>query len=258
MRVSIIVTTYNRPLALARVLDGLRDQHVLPHEVIIADDGSASPTTDLIRQWQPTFPVPLRHAWQPDEGFRAAAVRNLAAVQASGDWLHFLDGDCVPRPSLVQRIMALARSDELVAGDRILLTEAFTRRVEDEALRIHAWRWRQWLGARQRGDINRLGPLAWWPFMLGRGMADQRWQSFRSANVGLARNTFEQLGGFESKMVGWGLEDSEFAVRAVKQGLRIRSGRLALGVFHLWHAERSRDAVPRNDEFLRKALHDNA
>ncbi len=254
MRVSIIVTTYNRPLALARVLDALRDQFVLPHEVIVADDGSGAPTLDLMRASRSTFPVPLRHAWQPDQGFRAAAVRNLAAAQATGDWLHFLDGDCVPRRSLVARIIGLARPGEMLAGDRILLNESFTRRVEGEGIPIHRWRMRQWFAARRRGDINRLQPLVWWPFAAGRHWQSRRWESFRSANVGVMREAFNRLGGFEAAMVGWGLEDSEFAVRAVGQGMRITSGRLALGVFHLWHRERPRDDLARNEAFLNKAL----
>jgi glycosyltransferase involved in cell wall biosynthesis len=44
MNVSVIITTYNRPDALKRVLDGLMFQTRLPDEIIIADDGSGKAT----------------------------------------------------------------------------------------------------------------------------------------------------------------------------------------------------------------------
>lgn len=41
-RVSLIVSTYNRPDALRVCLDSVKQQTILPYEVIIGDDGSRS------------------------------------------------------------------------------------------------------------------------------------------------------------------------------------------------------------------------
>ena len=48
MKISVIVTTYNRPDALKRVLDGLLCQTRLPDEIIIADDGSNEETQKML------------------------------------------------------------------------------------------------------------------------------------------------------------------------------------------------------------------
>tara|TARA_B100002051_G_scaffold270483_1_gene303495 strand:- start:580 stop:828 length:249 start_codon:yes stop_codon:yes gene_type:complete len=78
LAISVIVTTYNRPDALAATLRGLAAQEDRQFEVIIADDGSTGDTADAIREIQKTFPVPLQHVWHADQGFRAAAITNRA------------------------------------------------------------------------------------------------------------------------------------------------------------------------------------
>ncbi|MGH1359177.1 MAG: glycosyltransferase [Burkholderiaceae bacterium] len=254
MRVSVLVSTFNRPRALARVLDALASQTVAPLEVVVADDGSQPETAALVEQVKQHFPVPLIHAWQEDHGFRLSAVRNLAVSRSSGDWLHFLDGDCVAQTSLVERVCELAEPGWMLAGDRMLLSEQFTAQVEADALPIHRWSRGQWKSCRQQGGVNRLHPLNFWPYKLGRAWRQRDWKSFRSANVGLMREDFVRVNGFEAEMEGWGLEDSEFAVRAINAGLRIRSGRWALGVFHLWHREQSREAVEKNKQIFQYAI----
>ncbi len=46
--VALILTTYNRPAALDRVLHSVARQTSLPEQVIIADDGSDASTTAVV------------------------------------------------------------------------------------------------------------------------------------------------------------------------------------------------------------------
>ena len=78
MRVSIIITTYNRPDALLLVLQSIEGQTKLPKEVVIADDGSDTITQDLITDFQKSSNLNIIHSWQKDRGFRAAKSRNKA------------------------------------------------------------------------------------------------------------------------------------------------------------------------------------
>ena len=96
MKISVIVTTYNRPEALAAVLEGLRLQTVPPDEVIVADDGSGPETAETVRKAAGRMPWPLSHVWQEDRGFRAAAIRNRAILASTGSYIVLLDGDCIP------------------------------------------------------------------------------------------------------------------------------------------------------------------
>jgi glycosyltransferase involved in cell wall biosynthesis len=78
---SLVIATYNWPAALDLVLRSVRAQRMLPDEVIVADDGSGDTTRYVILAHQGDFPVPLRHVWQEDRGFRVAAIRNEAIRQ---------------------------------------------------------------------------------------------------------------------------------------------------------------------------------
>ncbi len=68
----------------------------------------------------------------------------------------------------------------------------------------------------------------------------------RTCNLSIWLEDFIKAGGFDESFVGWGLEDTEFAVRLISAGVNVRSGRFATNVFHLWHLERSRSGLPSN------------
>ena len=102
-RISVIVSTYNRPDTLALVLEGLRRQTVPAHEVIVADDGSGPGTRAMLQAWTASHPgFPLRHLWHPDDGFRKTIILNEAVLASTGDYLVFTDGDCVPDRRFVE------------------------------------------------------------------------------------------------------------------------------------------------------------
>jgi len=150
MLISAIVTTYNRPDALRAVLAGLLAQADRGFEILIADDGSRGDTRELVETTARGSPVALRHVWQEDKGFRAGAARNRAAAAAGGEYLIFLDGDCVPRPDWIAQHRALAEPRWMVAGNRILLSETFTRLVLASGTQIHAWTTEQWRAAAEK------------------------------------------------------------------------------------------------------------
>jgi glycosyltransferase involved in cell wall biosynthesis len=254
VQASVIVTTYNRPDALGAVLAGLAAQRARDFEVIVADDGSRDDTKALVEQTAAAFPVPLTHVWQEDRGFRAGAARNRASERARGDYLIFLDGDCVPRPDFLARHRSLAERGWMVAGNRVLLTEAFTRLALAQHLPLHAWSNDQWRGAARRGDINRTLPLARLPLGPLRRLGARRWQRVRTCNLGVWADDFARVDGFDESFEGWGFEDSDLAVRLINAGVRRMEGAFATGVLHLWHRENDRRHEGRNWDLLQARL----
>jgi glycosyltransferase involved in cell wall biosynthesis len=254
MLISVVVTTFNRPDALRAVLDALAAQSDRGFEVIVADDGSRADTRALVEQMSANFPVPLTHVWQEDLGFRAGAARNRAAERAHGDYLVFLDGDCVPRPDFVDRHRALAERGWMVAGNRILLSEAFTTQALSERLPLHAWSNDDWKRAHRRGDINRTLPLARLPLGPLRRLAASRWQRVRTCNLGVWIDDFRRVRGFDETFEGWGFEDSDLAVRLLNAGVRRKEGAFATGVLHLWHRENDRRHEGRNWDLLQQRI----
>jgi glycosyltransferase involved in cell wall biosynthesis len=254
MPISVIVTTYNRPDALRAVLAGLLAQGDRDFEILVADDGSRAETGELVEATARASPLALRHVWQEDRGFRAGAARNRAAAAARGEYLLFLDGDCVPRPDWIARHRELAEPGWMVAGNRILLTESFTRQVLAGGAPIHAWTMAQWRAAAARGDINRTAPLRTLALGPLRKLAWRRWQRVRTCNLGVWTADFRAVNGFDEAFEGWGFEDSDLAVRLLNHGTRRKEGAYATGVLHLWHRENDRRAEGINWERLQRRI----
>ena len=95
-RLSLVINTFNAPRPLEKVLQAVLQQRVQPYEVLVADDGSGPETREVLESWKARLHCGLKHIWQPHEGFRRTHVLNKAVLQAAGDYLVFLDGDCVP------------------------------------------------------------------------------------------------------------------------------------------------------------------
>ena len=76
--ISVIVSTYNSEAWLEKVLHGYAAQTYRHFEVVVADDGSAPSTHTLVQQHARSYPVPLRHVWHEDRGYRRQEILNLA------------------------------------------------------------------------------------------------------------------------------------------------------------------------------------
>lgn len=238
---SVIVTTYNRPDALAAVLEGLLAQQRSPaFDVLIADDGSGPATRHAFENYAPRFEGRLRHVWHPDEGFRAGTIRNRAAARSNAERLIFLDGDCVPRPCFVAAHAAAASVGSMARGSRALLTRRFSERALGGRWPVHAWPGRRWIAARLRGEVNRLRGLLPSPLSFRAGHPSSDWRSVRTCNLAVWRSDFERVNGFDERFIGWGYEDSDLAIRLINAGVLVRRAGSGTTVLHLWHQENDR------------------
>jgi len=244
--ISVVITTYNRPDALTAVVEACFLQDDKNFEIIIADDGSGANTRDCIDRLRARSPVPLKHVWQPDEGFRAAMARNRGTLAATGDYIIFLDGDCIPQRDFIARHRALAQPGFLVSGSRILLSQRFTEQVLAEHIDVPALGLFDKLRYRLRGDMNKVLQLMLrWPD-LGRIRRKFSWRRIKSCNLAVWRADLEKVNGFDESFVGWGHEDSDLVVRLFHAGVLRKDGALATEVPHLWHREARRDEESSN------------
>ena len=249
-RISVIVATYNRPDALDAVLRSLAHQSDADFEVLVADDGSAPQTKELIEAWQPRFNGRLHHVWHPDDGFRLAEIRNRAILVASGDYCIFLDGDCVARPDFVAAHRALAKRGWFVTGNRLLLSQALSERILKEKLEPERWTFADWWRVRRAKEIKRLAPLLTLPLGPLRKLRTDNWRGAQGCNLGIWRSDLVAVDGFEGGFASWGREDSDLLVRLMRAGVRRKDGRMATGVLHLWHAEADRSRLAENQRRL--------
>lgn len=256
-KISVIVTTYNWPYALRAVLTALSLQKTTTSfEIIIADDGSTDETAQLIQRFAKRCTIPIRHVWQPDQGFRAAAIRNKAIIEATGEYIVFLDGDCIPRENFIERYAQFATHKTFVAGNRILLDRMFTVTVLSETLPLHQWPLYKWIIARLSGHCNRVLPLFSIPLGKLRLLASNRWRGAKGCNLGVWKADLININGWEEKFIGWGYEDSDLVIRLIQSGVKRKDGRYSIPVIHLWHPEQDRSLEQQNWALF-KSRHQN-
>jgi len=251
MKLSIIITTYNRPNELGKVLESLCGQTRPADEVIVADDGSGEDTKKLVDGFVNSFPGKLLHVRHEDRGFRAAEIRNKAILQSTGDYIVSLDGDCIPEKHFAEDHLRLAETGFFFQGKRVLvgkkLSESFCRDFADSRLLL--------LKAIFTGKISNFHHTLRLPFFPSRRSTSM--SGIKSCNMGFFRKDIFAVNGFNQDFVGWGREDSELVVRFYKYGLKRKEHPFLAICFHLWHEENDRKNLPLNDERLRKALESN-
>jgi len=254
--VAVIVTTYNRPDALAAVLSGYLAQTDRNFDLIVADDGSTAETTAVIDAARHRADFGITQVWHEDIGFRAAAIRNRAIARTNAEYIIFSDGDCIPTPDFVARHRRMAEPGWFLSGNRILLSEAFTHRVLKDRIAVHAWSKGRWLRARCAGEVNRWLPFLFLPPDLTlRKMFAQKWEGVMTCNLSVWRRDLLKIDGLDEIYFGWGLEDSDLAIRLMQAGIRHKSARFAAPVLHLWHRENDRGSLPENRRRLNEVIH---
>lgn len=115
LSLSVVLTTYNRPELLEKVLAGFARQ-TAPRdefEVVVVDDGTIPPVQAITDRF--TGAINLKYRHQDNSGL--AAARNAGILAAEGDVLLFSDDDDVPYPELVAEHLRSHREhpDETVA-----------------------------------------------------------------------------------------------------------------------------------------------
>jgi glycosyltransferase involved in cell wall biosynthesis len=254
VKTAVIVTTYNRPDALAVVLEGYCGQSDRDFSLVVADDGSTGETAAVIQEFARRGSFPLSHVWQEDQGFRAAAIRNRAIASTNADYVIFTDGDCVPSRHFVSAHKRLAEPGYFLGANRVLLTETFTHRVLSERTPIYAWNWTDWARSWSRQEVNRLLPLITLPDGSFRRRTPDRWEGIKTCNLSVWRDDLIRVNGLDESYEGWGLEDSDLVIRLLHAGVKHKTARFAAPVFHLWHQEQDRMSVPANQKRLEQLL----
>ena len=255
MKTTVIVTTYNRPDALASVVQGFFLQEDLDFDLIIADDGSDRHTRDVISKLKLDGPFEISHVWHENLGFRAAAIRNKAIKASQGDYLIFTDGDCIPRKNFVSNHKKLAQEGYFLAGNRVLLSRRLTQKILTHDVGVGHWSSWTILKHYFVRDINRLLPLISFAWLTPlRKSSPSRWEGVKTCNFSAWRSDLFNVNGFEEEYEGWGLEDSDLVVRLLKNGVKHKNARQATPTLHLWHPENDRSSLERNKERLRAIM----
>lgn len=226
MKLSLIIATYNQRDALEKVLAGVSLQSLQPDEILIADDGSGKSTRDLIESWRGNSSIPVHHFWHPDNGFLKTTILNQAVTAVAGEYLVFLDGDCVPHRRFIADHRALAERGFWVQGRRCFVREPFVAGFVPGKTRI--WWWAL------QGRVARPHKSFRLPFPLVFRNQEQR--GILGCNMAYWRDDVVQVNGFDESYVGRGMgADSDLGSRLYNLGRRRKFVYGRALVYHLDH-----------------------
>lgn len=235
MKTSVIFSTYNSPAWLEKVLWGFFAQSTRSFEIVVADDGSTSETRDLIERMRASAPVPVRHVWQEDDGFQKCRILNKAIAAASGDYLIFTDGDCIPRADFVEQHVRHSEHGVYLSGGYFKLPMDISRAItrdDVDSQRVFDVRW-----LHERGLSYSVKSL--------KLMANERWAevfnrisparaTWNGHNASCHKEFVVAVNGFEEGMQ-YGGQDREFGDRLLHHGLQAKRIRFSAVCVHLDH-----------------------
>jgi glycosyltransferase involved in cell wall biosynthesis len=212
--VSVVMSTYNRAPLVAQCLQALTAQILPPSiswEVIVVDNNCTDDTPAVVERARGTASVPVRYVLERRQG--VAFGRNTGVEHARGRILAFTDDDVLPPDDWIATMVSLLREHEAdIIGGRVMPRWAapvpawITQWLEERNYR-HTH-----LGILAHPEAARLEPGTGYPPI---------W----TANAGIARQVFLDLGGFDTRLGRvkgklYGGEDTDLVRRGVARGFR--------------------------------------
>ncbi|MBQ9345533.1 MAG: glycosyltransferase [Kiritimatiellae bacterium] len=237
MKLSVVTTVYNRPEHFRLFLHALALQSRRPDEVVVGDDGSDAPVAARLETLLATSGFAGKVVHQPKNGFRAAAARNLALREVTGDYVVFADCDIALLPDALALHESIGGPGHLLAGNRALLSKTQTDALfaapapgpgPDALVRAY--------GEADQTELQEAARL------FAQHVRRRRWHLARphkpkllGCHFSLTMADIRRVNGFDENFVGWGYEDDDFARRLYKVGIRPVSVIESAHALHLWH-----------------------
>jgi glycosyltransferase involved in cell wall biosynthesis len=256
MRVSVIMTTYNQPEWLKKVLWGFECQTYREFDVIIADDGSGEETKVLIDQFKKDTWLNITHIWQEDNGHQKCRILNKAIVAAETKYLIFTDGDCVPRADFVKNHVKHAKEGYYLSGGVVRLPMSTSLLITKEDISSGNAFDLKWL--RERGHPNQalrnLKLTAKGKFASFLNRVTPRKPTWNGGNSSGWKSDLVAVNGFDER-IGYGGQDVECGYRMVNNGVKPKQLVYSLASIHLDHPRgyKTEEAVKQSRMFMHEA-----
>ncbi len=176
--ISVIIPTFKRDIDLLHCLTELNKQLHLElknnFEIIVTDDGHSF---DLKNALNNSF-IDVKYLLGPQKG--PAANRNFGAQNAIGNWLIFLDDDCIPQDGFLLAYLELINSSNYNVIEGKTISNQPKKRYDEVA------------------PINENGGKLW------------------SCNFAIKKNTFFEVGCFDENFLFATMEDIDLKSRLIK------------------------------------------
>lgn len=132
--ISLIISFYNKIELLKLIFAALEIQTFREFEVIIADDGSKPEVVEEIMRIKSTCFFSVKHVWHEDKGWQKNIILNRAIEVSEGEYLIFIDGDCIPEKHFIQEHIESRADNQIVSGRRVMLTENISKKLTSQKI----------------------------------------------------------------------------------------------------------------------------
>lgn len=252
MKLSVILSTYNTPEWLEKILYGYQKQTFIDFELLIADDGSTTETADLIHEMQKKVLFPLHHVWHKDDGFRKCEILNKAIIVSSNEYLIFSDGDCIPRADFLEQHHSRMRINHFLSGGTIRLPLQLSKNINQENIRSQEVFDKSWL-IKNGLKISYLKKLK---LTQNKSLSEKLNRitltkaTWNGGNSSAWKKDIMAVNGFDERM-RYGSEDREFGERMMNngvKGIQIRYSAISVHLDHNRSYLNEKD-LKKNEEF---------
>lgn len=193
MLYSIIVPVYNRPGEVKELLESLSAQTVKPFELLIIEDGSKERCDHLLDHYRSFFTI--NYYYKPNSG--RSDTRNYGMERANGDYLLFFDSDVILPPFYFEKLEEAMKKDYCDCfGGPDAADSSFSN---------------------MQKAVNHSMTGFWTTGGIRGGKAVMEKFCPRTFNMGLSKEVYDKVGGFED-MMG---EDIDLSLRIRKAGFSI-------------------------------------
>ncbi len=235
LRVSVIISTYNQPIWLEKVLCGYACQSVKDFEIIIADDGSNEETKKMIERFSNQVPFSIKHVWHPDEGFRKTIILNKAIKYSETDYLLFTDGDCIPRKDFIATHLHYRQKGYFLSGGYFKLPKLISDIITSEDIesqRCFNINWLKNKGIQSSFKLSKLTVSGInQKFLNFITPTKASWNGMNSSGW---KKDIIAVNGFDERMQ-YGGEDREMGERLFNFGIKSKQIRYSAVCIHLYH-----------------------
>ncbi len=236
MKITVIISTYNAEEWLEKVLIGYSVQTYKDFDIIIDDDGSRLSTKELIDSYAKDYPVPIRHLWHEDLGYRRQEILNVAIVEANHDYILMTDGDCIPRQDFVEVHAKLAEKGKFLSGGYCKLPMTTSKAISKDDIvsgRCFNVSWLKSIDKLGFSNTLKLGANS----LIGKflDIISPTNPSFNNCNSSGFKADMIAINGYDERMK-YGGPDREFGERLENYGVKGKQIRHKAIVLHLDHA----------------------
>ena len=230
-QIALLVSSYERPGHLQRCLLSIACQQDVPggYEVVVTDDGSTDETEQVVKEFAKTVDFQVQFVTHPHNGFQLARCRNNGVKASQAPYLLFLDGDCLLPADHVSWHVRQQRRHVVSAGDCCRLDQATSQQINDSNIRDGSF-----VNATPRAELRRMArqhrKAVWYNLV-----HHKKKPKLIGNNIGIAREDYERINGYDERFVGWGCEDDDLRLRLRQAGIRIQSVMNRTFTYHLWH-----------------------